>query len=116
MINKNGHWTYENITLTIPDEGSEGYIENNRGKITYKIYFVITSILKSNPDKKERKIFYSFLYWGNSNSKYVVLPHFWITMLHSTPTKCRFLTKIVLIGSRGDKNKAQYQKTKYFKN
>ena len=73
MINKNGHWTYENITLTIPDEGSEGYIENNRGKITYKIYFVITSILKSNPDKKERKIFYSFLYWGNSNSKYVVV-------------------------------------------
>ena len=33
LINKNGHWKYENITLTIPDEGSEGYIQDNRGKI-----------------------------------------------------------------------------------
>ena len=33
LVNKNGHWTYENLTLTIPKEGSEGYIQNNRGKI-----------------------------------------------------------------------------------
>ena len=33
LINKNGHWKYENVTLTTPDEGSEGYIQDNRGKI-----------------------------------------------------------------------------------
>ena len=33
LINQNGHWKYENITLTIPDEGTEGYIQDNRGKI-----------------------------------------------------------------------------------
>ena len=46
LINQNGHWKYENITLTIPDEGSEGYIQDNRGKIIT----IIINILKLNAD------------------------------------------------------------------
>ena len=72
MINKNGHWTYENITLTIPDEGTEGYIQNNRGKI---IRFILWSSIFWNRILK--KCFTDSFYWGTSFL--YVLPHFWST-------------------------------------